>query len=115
MSETPEKSMDFYSVETPAKFDAWCIVEVMGRRVYGARVTEQTLCGATFIRIDVPENALLGQAGFTKLLTAGSIYAITPCSEETARRVAARSGDGPMHVYEAPLPGRLNYEEDLDE
>lgn len=101
--------------ETVEKFDAWCVVEVMGRRVHGGRVTEQTLGGATFIRIDVPEIAPAGRAAFTKLLTAGSIYAITPCSEETARRVAARSGDGPMHVYEAPLPGRLNYQEDLDE
>jgi len=108
MSETPEKSMDFYSVETPAKFDAWCVVEVMGRRMYGGRVTEQTLGGATFIRVDVPENASVGRSAFTKLLTAGSIYAITPCSEETARRFAALSSDGPMHVYEAPLPGRLN-------
>jgi hypothetical protein len=72
----------------------WGIVEVMGHNTFAGRVTEQSIGGASFIRVDVPEipaNAYYGaQPAFTKFIGAGSIYAMTPCSEEIARQAAAR-------------------------
>ena len=69
------------------KFESWAIVEVMGHKRLAGFVTEQALGGASFIRVDVPECGDV--AGFTQLLGASSIYAITPCTEEVARRACA--------------------------
>lgn len=98
-------------------FDEWAIVEVMGHKQFAGHVTEQSLGGASFVRVDVPEV----QAGtetlpaFTKLLGAGSIYAISPCTEETARAFAAASRSRAFAVYEAPrLAGPVDQEDSWD-
>lgn len=72
----------------------FAIVEVMGHNTYAGKISVVSLGGAAFIRVDVPHvpegNAWepVRQA-FTKLIGAGSIYAITPCDEEAAT-VAAK-------------------------
>lgn len=81
-------------------FESWAIVEVMGHRQFAGFVTEQALGGASFVRVDVPEANDL--PAFTKLLGAGSIYAITPCTEETARAFASRAAQRAFYTYEAP-------------
>ena len=77
-------------------FDEWAIVEVMGHKQFAGHVTEQALGGASFVRVDVPE-VKVGETrhhgeetlpAFTKLLGAGSIYAISPC---TIRSAACRT------------------------
>lgn len=77
----------------------------MGHKKYAGRVTEQTIGGAAFLRVDVPE--LKGQSGatfpaFTKLLGASSIYAITPTTEETARGFGQLLQARAFNTYEAP-------------
>lgn len=89
-------------------FDSWAIVEVMGHNTFAGRVTEQSVGGASFIRVDVP--AVPGskweseQPAFTKLIGAGSIYAITPCSEEVARRAALSFHARPITVVDIKHP-----------
>ena len=87
-------------------FESWAIVEVMGHRQFAGLVSEQAIGGASFVRVDVPavENSGYGDGlpGFTKLLGAGSIYAISPCTEETARAYVARSRQRSFSLYEAP-------------
>ena len=68
------------------KFESWAVVEVMGHSRYAGYVQEQSIGGQSFIRVDVPEAN--GRAGFTKFLGGASIFAITPCTEEVARRAA---------------------------
>lgn len=85
-------------------FESFAIVEVMGHKQYAGYVTEQTIGGVSFVRVDVAEEN--GLPGFTKLLGAGAIYAITPCTEETARAFARQTGERAFALYEAPrLPG----------
>lgn len=81
-------------------FEQWCIVEVMGHQKFAGLVTEQVLGGASFIRIDIP--AVGNQPEFTKMFGASSIYAITPCTEEVARGVAATLQNRPVSVYDLP-------------
>ena len=69
------------------KFESWAIVEVMGHKRLAGFVSEQAVGGASFIRVDVPECD--GVGAFTQLLGASSIYAITPCTEEVAKRACA--------------------------
>lgn len=70
-----------------ARFESWGIIELLGRTTFAGRLSEQTIAGSGFIRLDVPE---IGEyPAFTKLFGAGAIYSITPTSEEVAVRVAA--------------------------
>jgi len=64
---------------------------------YAGRVSEHVIAGQAFIRVDVPETPQ--EAAFTKLLGPGSIYAISPCSEELARAAAGRLHSEPIPVY----------------
>lgn len=98
------------------QFETWAIVEVMGHRQFAGFVSEQPLGRASFVRVDVPEVAADGETlpAFTKLLGAGSIYAISPCTEETARAFASQSLQRSFSTYEAPrlLPSKYPEEED---
>ncbi len=85
-------------------FEGWCILELMGHRRLAGRVSEATIGGGSFIRIDVPGDE--SRPGATQFYAPGSVYAITPTTEEIARRVAA--GCRPAPVEEWELPKRLN-------
>lgn len=90
--------------EQNTSFNTWAIVEVMGHKKFAGHVTEQTLGAATLIRVDVPEteqpsrDGWIGEnwgtiparktAAYSKLIGVGSIYMVTPCTEEVARKVA---------------------------
>lgn len=91
----------------------WARVEVVGRRTYYGQVTVESLGGAAFFRVEIPEKppgsreesgyhrlaeestALWGRyrihegsvPGQTILIGTGSIYQITPMAEETARKL----------------------------
>lgn len=94
----------------PKPFDCWAVVEVMGHNRYAGRVSEQALGGCAFVRVDVP--AVDDRPAFTKLLGQASIFAITPCSEETATAVAAQCCDRPIAIYSAPVRNQLGYDDD---
>lgn len=85
-------------------FETWAIVEVMGHRQFAGFVSEQAIGGVSFVRIDTPEVFKNGEhfPAFTKLLGASSIYAISPCTEETARAFAAQLQQRSFATYEAP-------------
>lgn len=87
-------------MSTPTIFESWAIVEVMGHSRYAGKVTEQTVAGNGFIRIDVP--ATDEYPGFTKLLGTGSIFAITPCAEDVARKAAKQFLSPPMDAIHFP-------------
>jgi hypothetical protein len=77
----------------------WAIVEVMGHRRMAGLISEQEIAGANFLRIDVPE---AGGEGFaiTQFYSAAAIYAITPTTEEMARRVASLGAVEPVSRWE---------------
>jgi len=89
-----EQKAEYQTNET---FDQWCIVEIMGRQVIAGRVTEQTIGGTAFIRVDVPVTD--EQPAFTRFYGAGSIYAITPVSEEVVRIALNRFRPKSVNVY----------------
>jgi hypothetical protein len=82
--------------EQTAALDCWAIVEVMGHRRFAGHVTEQLFGSAALIRVDVPateQPARYGRearttAEYSKLIGVASIYCITPCTEDVARRAA---------------------------
>lgn len=80
-------------------FDQWAIVELMGHQQIAGRVTEQSIGGAAFIRVDVPEQPARPKRqewdsdmpvipAYTRFLSGSAIYAINPCTEEVAKKCA---------------------------
>lgn len=101
-------------------FETWAIVEIMGHRQFAGFVCEQAVGGQSFVRVDVPGVPAEGKSeampAFTKLFGPGSIYCISPCTEETARAFAAQSRARSFSVYEAPrLPAPHQAPIDLDQ
>lgn len=82
------------------RFESWAIVEVMGHKRFSGHVSEQSIGGTSFVRVDVPETKR-GPA-FTKLLGAGSIYCISPVSEEIARADAETNYSHPLQELNLP-------------
>lgn len=96
----------------PPAVEGWAIVELLGHKTLAGRVSEQPIAGASLLRIDVPETpedtrwsqVYAATAAYTKLVGVGSIYAITPCTEEVARRAAREleRGNDPIPVTLPP-------------
>lgn len=87
--------------------DVWAVVEVMGHSQYAGRVSEYTGLGVPLVRVEVP--AVEGQPAFEKLLGAASIFRITPCTEEAARRAAEGLRVRPLSLVALPAsePARI--------
>jgi hypothetical protein len=88
------------SEQAPERFEAWAVVELLGHRRLAGRVTEQTIAGSGFLRIDIPGEGDVFQQ--THLVNPSSIYAITRVSEETARVAALASVPEPISVWQLP-------------
>jgi len=84
-------------VSEQAKFEAWAIVELFGHQRIAGKLTEQSIGGAHFVRVDVPD--VDGRSGFTKLYTQGAIYGITFVEETVARMAANAVRDRLTHGY----------------
>lgn len=67
-------------------FEGWAILELMGHRRLGGLVRGQEIAGKGFIRIDIPGNG--EHDGATQFYNPDSLYALTPTTEEIARRIA---------------------------
>ncbi|HUX16647.1 MAG TPA: hypothetical protein VMW52_09260, partial [Phycisphaerae bacterium] len=57
-------------------FCEWCIVELFGHQRMAGLVSEATIGGCAFVRVDVP--AAEGAAAYTRFLGQGAVYAMTP-------------------------------------
>lgn len=113
-------------MEQQQKFEQWCIVELFGHTKLAGLVSEQSIGGAMFVRVDVPEvqreassgKIVNGQyeeqkytetiAQFTRFFGANAIYSITPTSEAIARAMAQRIATRPVAAFELPQLKALN-------
>jgi hypothetical protein len=78
-------------------FDEWAILELMGHRRLAGKVTDAVIGGGAFLRIDVPTE---NDGYSTQYYSPGSIYCITPTSEQIARIVAKQSQSTPVYRWE---------------
>jgi len=109
-----------------ANFEGWAIVEMMGHQREIGFVTTQAFGQAVMFRIDTPElpereyvlerpeyasgrlvpvGSKVQRAGVaprSRLVSPGALYAINPCTEETARNFLDRAADRPLIVVEFP-------------
>jgi hypothetical protein len=95
------------------KFEAWGLLELFGHQRLAGRLTEQTIGGCHFIRIDVPE--VEGVQGYTRFFSNGAIYGMTVTSEAVARGLAASMRARPVQAYEIAPVQRLQQIPTLEE
>jgi hypothetical protein len=100
-------------------FGEWCVLELMGHRRLAGYVREVQLAGAGFLRLDIP--AASADPERTQFIAPGSVYALHPVGEETARHAAAAWRPTPVQRWEllpavpaAAQPGHGDHE-DLDD
>jgi hypothetical protein len=86
----------------PDKFEQHCIVELFGHNIIAGLVSEQTIGGQSFVRVDVPASET--QKAFTKFFGAGAIYAMTPCDEATCQAAVEGLRTRPIETYKLNLP-----------
>jgi hypothetical protein len=86
--------------EPATKFDAWALVELFGHQRIVGRVSEQTIGGGAFIRVDVPDAE--GKTRFTRFYGHAAIYAISPIDQATAISLAQAVDAEPVRPYELP-------------
>jgi hypothetical protein len=84
------------TVEASKAYAGWAIVELMGHVRLAGRVSEEPMFGTALLRIDVPD----GDSYTTQYASGGSIYRLTPCSEEVARAVVGSSRPMPIEPWE---------------
>jgi hypothetical protein len=75
----------------------WGIVELFGHNQIAGIVTEDSIGGCSFIRVDMPPED--GRVGVTKWFGNGAIYAITPASESVVRAFIRRFKPSPVTVF----------------
>ena len=80
------------------KFEATAIIELFGHSKIAGLVSEQTIGGATFIRVDVPETK--NEKMFTRLLNPSAIYAINPVNKRIMKATAEQFTAKPIQLYE---------------
>lgn len=99
-------------------FEGWAIVELFGHQQIAGLLSEQSIGGAAFVRVDVPQVG--DNPGFTKFFGGSAVYAITPTTEEVATVAAGKLEIRPVSPWIVPvakqLPGPVveGHDEDYD-
>lgn len=88
--------------KTVEKFEAWGLLELFGHQRLAGKLSDQTIGGVHFLRIDVPQ---VGDVPpYTRFFTQGAIYGMTITTEDVARRLARSLKARPVHAYELGAP-----------
>jgi hypothetical protein len=82
----------------PAPFDEWCLVELYGRQKIAGRVTEATLAGGAFLRVDVPKEN--GEIDYTRFYGTNAVYSMSPVSKQIAIAWVLAHKPEPVSVYD---------------
>lgn len=90
----------------------WAVLELMGHRRLAGRLKEETIAGASLLRLDI----FAGDeqdAAVTQFYSPSAIYCITPTTEDVCRRMGLRWQPEPVARYELPaLPDSRQQELD---
>lgn len=81
-------------------FNEWALVELFGHQKIVGKVSEATLAGGSFLRVDVPE--FNKHPAFTRFYGPGAIYSINPVTEEIARGLMENYRNEPVSRFELP-------------
>lgn len=80
--------------------ERYALVELFGHARIAGRLSDATIGGTSFVRVDVP--AVGDCPAYTRLFGGSAIYSISFVSREVADGVAARLRVVPVTVYDLP-------------
>lgn len=108
-----------------AKYEGWVVLELMGHRRLGGYLSEETIAGASFVRIDIPDPAKEDDSWqATQFYSPAAVYCITPTTRELARALARTCSPSPVQRWELPSlepprdarpVGAVRYDDDEDD
>ncbi|MDE2107394.1 MAG: hypothetical protein KGL39_59915 [Patescibacteria group bacterium] len=78
----------------------WAIVELFGHQKIIGVVSETTIAGGAFLRVDVPASGQ--EKAFTRFFGQAAIYSISPISEQIGIVLASTFQAQPVHPYDLP-------------
>ena len=81
-------------------FNEWALVELFGHQKIVGKVSEATLAGGAFLRVDVP--AVAENKSYTRFYGPSAIYSINPVTEEIALGLLSRYRNEPVSRFELP-------------
>lgn len=79
-------------------FSQWALVELMGHQKIAGWVTEMTIAGVAFLRVDVPDKN--GNPTFSRFYAPGAVYCISPVDKQIAVGLALKMEVEPVHRYQ---------------
>lgn len=82
------------------KFNEWALVELFGHQRIVGKVSEATLAGGAFLRVDVP--AVDEKKEYTRFYGPSAIYSISPITEDIARQMVRQYRNEPVSRFELP-------------
>lgn len=86
------------------EYEGWAVVELFGHRRLAGFIREATAFGTSLLRLDIPGDEP-GSMHATQYYGGGSIYAVTPCTEEIARALSKSARETPEAIaYALPQP-----------
>lgn len=88
--------------EQEGNFESWALVELFGRNRIVGKVTEQSIGGCAFVRVDVPAHG--NEPAYTKFYGNGAIYAMSPVTEQAAMKLLDRVHQPSISRYDLPAP-----------
>ncbi len=84
----------------PKAFEDWCILDLFGHTRIAGKVTEATIAGGAFLRVDIPGKD--GDFVVTQHYGPAAIFSITSVSEKVARAFAISHPVVPMTKWDLP-------------
>lgn len=76
--------------EPPPSLQSWALVELFGHQRIVGMVTVEPAEFPGMIRVDVPDlvkDGKVARKGLTRYIGKAALYGVTPCDEETVRRM----------------------------
>lgn len=86
------------------KFEAFGLVELFGHQRVVGKISEQSIGGCNFVRVDIPQK---DGTFYTRFFGNGAIYAINITTEEVAMQLAARMDQEPAFAWQLPKNPQL--------
>ena len=74
--------METETTSPEVSLDTWAIIELFGHTRVAGKVTNVSIAGCGFIRVEVPAHN--GLPAYTRDIAPKAIYAINPCDEKAA-------------------------------
>jgi hypothetical protein len=89
-----------------AELSGWGLVEIMGHQRIAGRLSERSIAGTNLLQVDIPLSDE-PEHFRTPFVGGGSIYALYPTDEKTARALAKRPGTRPTYQYDVEQQLRI--------